>query len=114
MDKIEFDRFEKGQIYKTDIFLLPSFYVRVLEDSDEEDSNFECVLIYMEPGISYKYKVGETFKPLKKQYIAGDLCTLFKLTPFESDDEVLKEELRRIERKGFANLCVAESIVPIR
>lgn len=113
MDKIEFDRFEKGQIYKTDIFLLPSFYVRVLEDSDEEDSNFECVLIYLEQGASYKYKVGETFRPLKKQYIAGELCTLFKLTPFESDDEVLKEERYKSERKRFANLCQIESIVPI-
>lgn len=112
MDKIEFGRFEKGQIYKTDIFLLPSFYVRVLEDSDAEDSNFECVMIHMEPETSYKYKVGETFKPLKKQYIFDELVSLFKLTPFRSDDEVFEEERRRIERKGFANPCQIESIAP--
>lgn len=110
--KIKFEKFEKGNIYKTDSFLLPNFYVRVLEDSYSDDSNFECVLIYLEQGVKYKYKVGETFKPLKKQYIFGELCTLFKLTPFKSDDEVLKEEKYKSERKKFTNLCKPGSIVP--
>jgi len=110
--KIKFEKFEKGQIYKTDNSFLPNFYVRVLEDSDSEDSNFECVIIYLEQGVNYRYKVGETFKPLKKQYIFGKLCTLFKLTPLQSDDEVLKEEKYKSERKKFTNLCKPESIVP--